>query len=54
MNRYQIESRAGVIFGVYEGEARRDAFLAMLAEAGGEYGAPHVGTEADWIITQAD
>ena len=54
MNKYQIESRAGVVFGIYEGATPRDAFLAMLAEAGGEYGAEHVGTEADWIITHVE
>lgn len=52
--KYQIESRAGVVFGVYEGATPRDAFLAMLEDAGSakDYGEPHVGTEADWIITE--
>lgn len=52
MSKYTIESKAGVVHGTYEGETPKDAFLAMLAKAGdaGEYGEPHVGTEADWII----
>ena len=54
MNLYQIESHAGVVFGIYEGATEREAFLAMLAETGGEYGDPQVGTEADWIITQVE
>lgn len=54
--KYQIESRAGVIFGIYEGATEKEAFMAMLRDSGdeGQYGEPQVGTEADWIITAAD
>lgn len=52
MNRYQIETKAGDIFGVYEGTDEREAFLAMLADAGDEYGSDTAGTEDDWIITE--
>lgn len=55
MNKWTIESRAGAVYGTYEGASARDAFLAMLDESGdvGAYGAAHVGTETDWIITPA-
>lgn len=54
--KYQIESKAGVIFGIYEGADKKEAFLAMLRDSGdeGDYGAPHVGTEDDWIITEVE
>lgn len=56
MSKWIIESKAGVIYGTYEGETAKDAFLAMLEDAGSakDYGEPHVGTEADWIITEVD
>jgi hypothetical protein len=55
MNKWTIESNAGVIYGTYEGDSAREAFLAMLDDAGDAsvYGAAHVGTEADWIIKPA-
>lgn len=55
MSKWIIESKAGAVFGVYEGETKRDAFMAMLDESGdaGAYGEAHVGTEADWIIKPA-
>lgn len=53
MTKWIIESKAGTVLGVYEGETKKAAFLAMLEDAGdaGAYGAAHVGTETDWIIT---
>ena len=46
MPYFQIESRAGAVFGIYEGETPEDAFAAMVADAG----AGAEGTAADWII----
>lgn len=56
MSTYQIESKAGVIYGQYEGDSPRAAFLAMLADSGDSrsYGEPHVGTEDDWIIVPVE
>jgi hypothetical protein len=53
MSKWIIESTAGAVFGVYEGDTKRDAFMAMLDESGdaGAYGEVHVGTEADYHIT---
>lgn len=53
--KYRITSTASVDFGLYEGADEKEAFLAMLRETGdeGQYGEPHIGTEADWIITDA-
>ena len=55
MTKFQIESKAGVVFGVYEGETAEDAFKAMIEEAGsGEDvdGNETAGTAADWIIKE--
>lgn len=52
MSTYQIESRAGVVYGTYEGDTPKGAFLAMLADSGDTYGEPQVGTEDDWIIKE--
>jgi len=49
MPYFQIESRAGAVFGVYDGETPEDAFAAMVADAG----AGSEGTAADWIISRA-
>ena len=50
MSKYQIESKAGVVYGIYEGETEADAFKAMVEEAG--TGAE--GTPDDWLITCVD
>lgn len=50
MSKYQIESKAGVIFGVYEGETEEAAFAAMVADGGGDE--ETAGTAKDWIITE--
>lgn len=34
MNEFQIESTAGVILGIYQGERERDALNTMAREAG--------------------
>jgi hypothetical protein len=50
MSKWKIESKAGVIFGVYEGETAEDAFAAMVEEGGSSDGAE--GEASDWIITE--
>lgn len=50
MSKWQIESKAGDIFGVYEADSAEEAFAAMVAQAGSSDGAE--GTAADWIITE--
>lgn len=50
---WKIASRAGVDYGIYPGETAREAFEAMVRDAGGQYGDVHVGMETDWIITRA-
>ena len=49
MPYFQIESRAGAVFGVYEGVTPEDAFATMVSYAG----AGAEGAAADWIITRA-
>lgn len=34
MKKFQIESEAGVVMGIYEGETKEDAVLAMRKDAG--------------------
>jgi hypothetical protein len=55
MSKRAVESKAGAIYGTYEGDSAREAFLAMLDDYGDAsvYGAAHVGTESDWIIKPA-
>jgi hypothetical protein len=50
MARFQIESKAGVVYGVYEGDTSEQAFAAMCADAGDETGSEAAGSAADWII----
>ncbi len=52
--RYQISSTASVDMGIYEGETEKEAFLAMVEDAGGAYGDETTGTEEDWIITEVE
>lgn len=47
---FRITSQAGADFGVWPGETKREALLAMIEAGGGRYGAPEVGTEDDWFI----
>lgn len=54
MTRYTIESRAGVLYGVYEGDTPEAAFAAMVADGGGHVGDEHVGTAADWLIRECE
>jgi hypothetical protein len=44
MAKFYIESKAGVIMGLYEGSSKEEAVEALNAEAGSE------STTADWII----
>ena len=57
MSKYQIESKAGAIFGVWEADSEEAAFAAMVEEAGdGVYcdGNSTAGTAADWIIKMVE
>lgn len=54
---YRISSKAGIVFGEYQGETPEEAFAAMIAEAGDGLdtdGNSSAGTAADWIITEVD
>lgn len=57
MAQWQIESKAGVVYGVYEGETPEEAFAAMVDQAGGagDYtdGGSTAGSLQDWIIREA-
>lgn len=44
MNSYYIESKAGVVMGIYEGDTEEAAVAALNADAGVE------STVADWTI----
>lgn len=53
MNAYRISSKAGVDFGVYEGDTPEAAFAAMVAEGGDgvdSEGGSTSGSIGDWII----
>lgn len=50
---WKIASRAGVDYGVYAGETAEEAFMAMVRDAGGQYGDVQTGTASDWVITRA-
>ena len=55
MSKWQIESKAGLMYGVYEGETAEDAFQAMVEDGGegvDDDGNATAGTSADWIITE--
>lgn len=55
MSKLYIESKAGVIFGIYEGASAEDAFEAMVADGGDGYdvdGRRLAGTPDDWIIIE--
>jgi hypothetical protein len=55
MNTHRITSKAGVDLGIYEGEIREDAFLAMVIDAGyspEDIGEWPVGGPDDWIIEE--
>lgn len=52
--RYHISSTSSVYYGLYEGETAKEAFLAMVEDAGGAYGDETTGTEEDWIITEVE
>ena len=50
MKSYRIESKAGVVYGDYEGDSPEQAFAAMVADGAGDD--ETAGTAADWIITE--
>ena len=55
MKKFQIESTAGVVYGIYEGETREDAFRAMAIDAGHspeDIGEWPLGGPDDWIIEE--
>ena len=57
MKKWQITSKAGVVFGVYEGETPEEAFAAMVADGGDACdvdGRSTAGTVDDWIIREVD
>ncbi len=56
MTKFSISSKAGADYGTYEGVDQKGAFMAMLRDSGdeGNYGEPHVGTEADWNISEVN
>ena len=49
---FRITSKAGLDFGLYEGETAEAAFAAMCADGAGEVGDETVGTAKDWIIEE--
>lgn len=55
MSKFQIESKSGVVFGIYEANTPEEAFEAMVADAGDGFdvdGCRSAGTVADWIIRE--
>jgi hypothetical protein len=48
MSTYRIESKAGLVFGEYEGETPEQAFAAMVADGG----PGNEGTIEDWIVRE--
>lgn len=50
---WRIVSRAGIEYGIYAGETAEEAFMAMVRDAGGQYGDVQTGTASDWVITRA-
>lgn len=53
MPTFHIESKAGLVYGEYEAETARDAWLAMLVDAGSGPDDEAAGTMDDWIIREA-
>lgn len=52
MPLYHIESKAGLVYGEYEAETARDAWLAMLVDAGSGEDDDMAGRMADWIVVE--
>lgn len=52
MTTYHIESKAGLVYGEYEGETPREAWLAMLIDAISGPDDEAAGTMDDWIIRE--
>lgn len=57
MRKYQIESRAGVVYGTYEGRTPHEAWETMVEEGGvglDASGNPTEGTIEGWIVTELE
>lgn len=56
MRKFQITSKAGADFGVYDGETKEAAFASMVEDSGGARtdvdGRPTAGTVDDWYIAE--
>lgn len=55
MKKFRITSKAGVVYGVYEGETPEEAFSAMIADGCDGCnvdGRSTAGTVDDWIIRE--
>jgi len=55
MRKFCIQSKAGVICGIYEGDTPEAAFEAMVADVGDGYdvdGRRTAGTVDDWIVVE--
>jgi hypothetical protein len=55
MRKFCIQSKAGVICGIYEGDTPTAAFEAMVADVGDGYdvdGRRTAGTVDDWIVVE--
>ena len=55
MRKFCIQSKAGVICGIYEGDTPEAAFEAMVADVGDGYdvdGSRTAGTVDDWIVVE--
>ena len=55
MRKFCIQSKAGVICGIYEGDTPTAAFEAMVADVGDGYdvdGRRTAGTVDDWIVIE--
>jgi hypothetical protein len=55
--KWMIESKAGLVFGVYEAKTAEDAFQMMVEDSGGSSentdGNPTEGTIDDWVVKPA-
>jgi hypothetical protein len=55
MRKFCIQSKSGVICGIYEGDTPEAAFEAMVADVGDGYdvdGRRTAGTVDDWIVVE--
>ena len=55
MRKFCIQSKAGIVWGIYEANTPEEAFEALVAEAGDGYdvdGNRTAGTVDDWIVIE--